>query len=238
MTTTAREITVLSTTALQTTLEALAPEFERATGYQLTFHFGPSGRMANRAGEGEATDIAIVTGGGIDDLITKGRIVAGSRTDIARSKIGVAVQMGAPRPDISSVEAFKRTLLAAKTIGMSNPVGGGQSGAHLAKVFDRLGISEAMRVKSTYGPGGPAGLIGKYLLRKEVELGLQQMPELMAVDAIDIIGPIPDEVQLDTVFSAGLSSAATNAEGARRWVDHLRSAAAVAVIEAKGMQPG
>ncbi len=231
-------ITVLSTTALQTTLEALAPEFQRATGYHLTFHFGPSGRMANRVRDGEANDLAIVTGAGIDDLVSKGRIVAGTRGDIARSKIGAAVQKGAPRPDISTVDAFKRTLLAATTIGMSNPVGGGQSGAHLAKVFERLGISDAMQVKATYGPGGPEGLIGKYLLRKEVEFGLQQMPELMAVDGIDILGPIPAELQLDTVFSAGISTAAKNPEGAKQWIAYLRSPAAVAVIEAKGMQQG
>lgn len=238
MTKAEREITVLSTTALQATLDALAPEFQRATGYALVFHFGPSGRMAGRVGDGEATDVAIVTGGGIDELVAKGRIVAGSRADIARSKIGVAVQKGATRPDISTVDAFKRALLAAKSVGMSNPVGGGQSGAHLARVFERLSIADAMNAKSTFGPGGPEGLIGKYLLRGQVELGLQQMPELMAVDGIDIIGPIPDEVQLDTVFSAGISTVAKNAEGARKWIDCMRSAAAVAVIEAKGMQPG
>ncbi len=234
MTATAREITVLSTTALQTTLEALAPEFERATGYRLTFHFGPSGRMANRVGDGEANDLAIVTGAGIDDLVAKGRIVAGTRADIARSKIGAAVQKGSRRPDISTVAAFKQTLLEADTIGMSNPVGG----AHLAKVFETLGIADAMKIKSTYGPGGPEGLIGKYLLRKEVEFGLQQMPELMAVDGIDILGPIPAELQLDTVFSAGISTAANNPDGAKQWIDYLRTLPAVAVIEAKGMQPG
>lgn len=238
MTATAREITVLSTTALQTTLEALAPEFERATGYRLTFHFGPSGRMANRVGDGEANDLAIVTGAGIDDLVAKGRIVAGTRADIARSKIGAAVQKGSRRPDISTVAAFKQTLLEADTIGMSNPVGGGQSGAHLAKVFETLGIADAMKIKSTYGPGGPEGLIGKYLLRKEVEFGLQQMPELMAVDGIDILGPIPAELQLDTVFSAGISTAAKNPDGAKKWIDYLRTPPAVAVIEAKGMQKG
>jgi molybdate transport system substrate-binding protein len=238
MTVAAREIVVLSTTALQTTLEALAPTFERTTGYRLTFHFGPSGRMANRVGDGEANDLAIVTGAGIDDLVVKRRTMPGTRADIARSKIGAAVQKGAPRPDISSVDAFKRTLSAAKTIGMSNPVGGGQSGAHLAKVFETLGIAEAMKIKATYGPGGPEGLIGKYLLRKEVEFGLQQMPELMAVEGIDILGPIPAELQLDTVFSAGISTAAKNADGAKQWIDYLRMPTAAAVIEAKGMQPG
>jgi molybdate transport system substrate-binding protein len=236
--TTEHEITVLSTTALQTTLEALAPEFQRSTGYRLTFHFGPSGRMASRVGDGETNDLAIVTSAGIDDLVAKGRIVAGTRADIARSKIGAAVQNGAPRPDISTVETFKRTLLAATTIGMSNPVGGGQSGAHLAKVFERLGIANAMSVKSTYGPGGPEGLIGKYLLRKEVEFGLQQMPELMAVDGIDILGPIPAELQLDTVFSAGISTAAKNPEGAKQWIDYLRSPSAATVIAAMGMHAG
>jgi molybdate transport system substrate-binding protein len=232
------EVRVFSTTAMQTTLEALAPSFEQATGHTLTFAFAPSGRTAKKVADGEAHDVAIVTAAGIDELIASGRIVPGTRADLVRSPIGLAVRQGAPRPDISSVEAFKQTLLAAKSVAISHPTGGAQSGAHLAKLFERLGIADAMKPKSIYGPGGPAGLIGYFLLRGEAEIGLQQLPELMAVSGIDVIGTLPQEIQLVTVFSAGLSSAANNAAGGRAWIDHLRTPQAAAVIVAKGMEPG
>ena len=129
-------------------------------------------------------------------------------------------------------------MLAAKSLGMSNPVGGGQSGANLAKIFDKLGITEAMKAKSVYGPGGPAGLIGNFLVRKEVEIGIQQLPELMAVPGIDIVGPLPADVQLMTVFSAGLSTSAKNADGAKALIHFLATPKAAAVIKAKGMEAG
>ena len=232
------EIKVLSTTAMQTTLAALAPRFEQCFGHVLVLSFGPSGRMAEMVADGADTDVAIVTGAAIDDLIAAGRIVSGSRVDIARSHVGLAVQQGRPRPDISSMEGFKQALLSARSVAMSHPTGGAHSGAHLAKVFDRLGIAEAMQAKSIYGPGGPAGLIGNFLVRREAEIGLQQLPELLAVSGIDVVGPLPTGIELVTVFAAGLSTAASNIAGARAWIEHLRTPEARRVIEAKGMKPG
>ena len=127
-------------------------------------------------------------------------------------------------------------MLAAKSLGMSNPVGGGQSGANLIRIFEKLGIAEAMKAKCVYGPGGPAGLIGHFLVRKEVELGIQQLPELMAVPGIDIVGPLPPEIQAKTVFSAGLSTTAENAEIGRALIAFLGTAKARAVITSKGME--
>jgi molybdate transport system substrate-binding protein len=232
------EIKVLSTTAMKTSLDELAPEFERATGTKLTFAFGPSAKIAKMVTDGEAHDVAIVTDQGHDDLTRQGRLVPGIRADVAKSAMALAVQRGAPKPDISSAEKFKAALLAAKSLGMSNPVGGGQSGANLAKIFDRLGITEAMKAKAVYGPGGPAGLIGHFLVRKEVEIGIQQLPELMAVPGIDIVGPLPSDIQMMTVFSAGISTGAKNAEGAKALIQFLATPAAKAVIEAKGMETG
>jgi molybdate transport system substrate-binding protein len=232
------EIKVLSTTAMKTTLDELAPEFERATGNKLVFSFGPSARVAKMVADGEANDVAIVTAEGIQDLIGKGQIVAGTRVDVARSAMALAVQKGAPRPDISSVQAFKQAMLSAKSLGMSNPVGGGQSGANLMRIFDKLGITEAMKPKLTFGPGGPAGLIGNFLLRKDVEVGVQQLPELMAVPGIDIVGPLPPDLQTMTVFSAGLSAAAKNADGAKALIKFLATPAAAKVLKAKGMEVG
>lgn len=230
-------VRVLSTTAMQTTLEALAGELEQTNGCRLDLDFGPSGRIAKRVEEGAATDVAIVTASGIDALIGAGRIAPGARTDIAISKVGLAVQRGAARPDISTVEGFRRAMLAAGRVAMSNPTGGAQSGAHLARVFERLGIAEAMQAKSVYGPGGPEGLIGKFLLRNEVDVGLQQLPELMSVPGIDVIGTLPEEIGLATVFSAGLSAAAANPEGGKALLASLRSPAAAEVIARMGMEP-
>jgi len=230
------EIKVLSTTAMKTSLDELAPEFERATGHKPRFSFGPSAKIAKMVADGEANDVAIVTDKGFEELAAQGKLVPGSNADIARSAMALAVQKGAPKPDISSAEKFKQALLAAKSLGMSNPVGGGQSGANLIKIFERLGIAEAMKPKCFYGPGGPAGLIGNYLVRKEVEIGIQQLPELMAVPGIDIVGPLPPDIQSVTVFTAGLSTGAKNAEGAKALIQFLATPKARAVMKAKGME--
>jgi molybdate transport system substrate-binding protein len=232
-----KEIKVLATTALKTSMELLAPEFERASGHRLAISFGPSTRIAKQVADGEANDVAIVTAEGIEELTRQGRIVRGSRTDLARSAMGLAVQKGAPRPDISTAEKFKEAMLKAKSIGMSNPVGGGASGAILAAVFERLGIAEQMKPKLVFGPGGPAGLIGNFLVRKEVEIGVQQIPELMAVSGIDIVGPLPPGIQSVSVFSAGLSTAAQEPEGGRALIKFLGTPAAAKVMRDKGMEP-
>ena len=230
------EIRILSTTAMKTSLEALTPAFERETGHTITFAFAPSGRTAKLVAGGAENDIAVVTDRGIDELTEQGRIVAGTRVDLARSPMALAVQKGAPKPDISSAEQFRETMLAAKSLAMSNPVGGGQSGAHLIRIFDRLGITEAMAKKSIYGPGGPAGLIGNFLLRKEVEIGIQQLSELMAVPGIDIVGPLPPDIQTKTVFSAGLSSNAKNPDGAKAFLARLATPAMAEIVTSKGME--
>lgn len=232
------EIKLLSTTALKTSVDELTSQFESATGKKLVAFYAPSTQIAKRVAEGEGADLAITTGPRVDDLIKQGRIVPGTRVDIARSAIGVAVQPGAPKPDISSVDTFTRALLAAKSIGMSNPNGGGASGIHLWSVFERLGIADALKPKTTFGPGGPAGLIGLYLLRREVEIGLQQMPELMAVPGIDIVGPVPGEMQGITLFSAGIPTNADDPDAGKALAKHLTTPAAAAIIKAKGMQPG
>ena len=231
-----REIKVLSTTAMKTTLDDLMPEFEKSTGNKVTIHFAPSAKIKQRVADGEETDVAIATAEGLEELIQTNKIVNGSRADLAQSRVGLAVQKGAPKPDISSAEKFKQALLAAKSIGTSNPVGGGASGAHIAKVLEKLGIADAVKGKTTFGPGGPAGLIGNYLVRKEVEIGLQQIPELMAVPGIDIVGPLPDEIQAITVFSAGLSTGAKEEQAGTALIKFLTTPNAKAVLKSKGME--
>jgi len=187
--------------------------------------------------QGDAADIVIATSEVIEQLIGTSRLLAGTQVPIGSSEIGLAVQRGAPKPDISSVEGFKRALLSARSIATSNPVGGGQSGQHLAIIFERLGIADTLRLKLRYGPGGPAGLIGLFLLRGEAEVGLQQMPELLAVAGIEVVGPIPAEIQSVTTFSAGLSTTTKSLEGSRFLIEFLTSSEAASLVKAKGLQP-
>ncbi|MGH6672790.1 MAG: molybdate ABC transporter substrate-binding protein [Xanthobacteraceae bacterium] len=231
------ELKVLATTAMKTVFEELAPQFERASGNRVVVELGPSLRLEKEIGEGKASDVAIVSRNGMTDLEARGRIVAGSAVHIADSAIGVAVAKGAPKPDISTPETFKRAMLAAKSIACSKPVGGGQSGAHLAKVFEQLGITDKMQPKSKYGAGGAAGLAGLVVRRGEAEIGIQQMAELMAVSGIDIVGPLPRELQSVTPFVAAVAADANHPEAARALIQYLATPAAKRVIAAKGLEP-
>jgi len=231
------EVKVLSTTALKMVFEELKPRFERETGHRLDVSLGPSAQLEARVDQGEAADVAILTGPGARDLAARGKLAAKSLTDVARSMIGVGVRKGAAKPDISTPENFKRAMLAAKAIACSKPVGGGASGAHLAKVFERLGITEAMAPKSKYGAGGTSGLAGLFVTRGEAELAIQQMAELMMVDGIDVVGPLPADIQSITLFTAGVPNGAGHADAGRALIEFLTAPAAKAVIKAKGLEP-
>jgi molybdate transport system substrate-binding protein len=230
------EIKLLSSTAMKSTLDELLPRFEQATGHKVAPDYCPSPRVAKRISEGEAADVAISNSGAVSELTGAGKFVAGASADVARSAMGLAVQQGAPKPDISTVEKFKAAMLATKSLAMSNPVGGGVSGAILFKAFERLGILEEMKKKSVFGPGGPAGLIGFFLVRKEVETGIQQIPELLAVPGIDIVGPLPDGVQSVTVFTAAACTAAKDSEAASALVKFLAAPESAAVFRSKGLE--
>ena len=231
------DIKVLSTTAMKTVLMELAPVFERSTGNRLDVTLGPSLRLEQQLAEGEVADVAIVSAPGARDLVASGMMVAGSVVDIARSSIGVAVRKGASKPDISTVEGFKRAMLEAQSIACSKPVGGGQSGLHVAKVFDQLGIAEAMQAKAKYGAGGDAGLTGLIVVRGEAEIGIQQMAELMAVSGIDVVGPLPPEIQMVTPFVAGIPANARQAQAGRAVIGFLTTPEAKRVLKAKGLEP-
>ena len=231
------DIKVLSTTAMKMVFEELSPAFERATGNRLDVMLGPSLRLEKQIGEGEVADVAIVSANGVRDLVDQGRLVDGSAVEIATSAIGVAVPKGAPKPDLSTAEGFKRAMLAAKSIACSRPVGGGQSGVHLAQVFADLGIAEQMQAKAKYGVGGAAGLAGLVLLRGEADIGIQQMAELMAVDGIDVVGPLPAEIQMVTPFVAAIPTNAAHAAAGRAVIAFLTTPDAKRVIKAKGLDP-
>ena len=231
------ELRVLSTTAMKMVFEELAPAFERASGYRLAVTLGPSLQLEKRLLEGETADVAIVTQTGAEDLVAGGKIVPGSLAGVARSLIGVCVAKGAVRPDLSSVEGFKQAMLSAKSIALSKPVGGGASGAHMAKVFDQLGIGAAIQAKAKYGAGGPGGLAALIVLRGEAEIGIQQMAELMAVSDIEVVGPLPAALQSVTQFTAAIPSGTQHSDGARALIDFLIGPVAKSVIKANGLEP-
>jgi molybdate transport system substrate-binding protein len=230
-------IKVLSTTAMKMVFEALAPGFERDTGNRLSVILGPSAQLEKRLAEGETADVAILARAGAEDLIAHGKIAAGPLVEVARSSIGIAVPKGAAKPDIATAESFKRALLAAKSIAVSKPVGGGASGAHMAKIFERLGIADVMTAKAKYGSGGAAGLAGLVVLRGEADIGIQQMAELMAVVGIDVVGPLPAELQSVTAFTAAIPTNASHPEAGRGVIDLLTTPAAKTVIRAMGLEP-
>ena len=230
-------IKVLATTAMKTVFEELTPQLQKATGISVIARFGPSAQIEKRLTEGETADVAVLTAAAARDMIARGKVLAGSAIDVARSSLGVAVQRGAPWPDISSAEAFKRALLAAKSVAVSKPVGAGLSGAHMAKVFADLGIAAALAAKLKYGTGGVAGLVGLIIERGEAEIGVQQIAELQAVPGIDFVGPLPQALQSVTPFVAAIPASALHPQAGRRLIEFLITPQAKRVIKAKGLEP-
>jgi molybdate transport system substrate-binding protein len=227
----AAEIRVLSTHAAQEVLEELGPQFERATGHKLSFGFDPAAAVRRQIEEGAAFDVAIVTRSVIDDLARKNKVRSDMIGDIGRSGLGVAIRKGAPKPDISTVEAFKRTLLAAKSVVRSTE---GTSGAYFDQLMGRLGIAAEMKDKIKLGP---SGRIAEMAARGEVEIAVQQISEILPVKGAELVGPFPPEVQLNTMFSAGVGTAAKEPQAAKALISFLTGPAAAPVIKSKGLEP-
>ena len=233
----AAEIKVMSSAGFRTAYLELAAEFERATGHKTVNAWGPSmgdtpQAVPNRIARGEAVDIVIVVSDALDKLIKDGKVVASGRSDLARSLIGAAVRAGAPKPDISSIETFKKTLANATSIAYSDSA----SGVYIETVlYKRLDVSDEIRAKSKMIPAEP---VGEIIARGEAELGFQQMSELMPIKGIDVLGPIPSEIQKVTVFSAGLAANAQELEAGAALIRFLSAPTAAPFIRNSGMEPG
>ena|SRR5215470_17777680 len=224
----AAEVTTLISNALASVMEELGPQFEKTSGHKLKMTLGSTNPLKARIEKGEAFDFTILGAAAIDDLIKQGKLAAGSRANIARSGMGVAFRAGTPKPDIVTTEAFKRTLLNAKSVGYTPD---GLSGAHLQVVFERLGITEAMKAKARSGRG--AELVSE----GEAELGVTQMSEIRGVPRVELAGPLPPEVQLYTIFPGALSSTAKAPDAAQALSKFLTSPDAARVLKAKGLEP-
>lgn len=235
----AAEVQVLSAVGMRQVLLELGPKFERATGHTFTTTFDAFGFIMKRLEGGAVVDVVIVPRAGVEQLTKAGKVVAGSATDVASSIAGVAVRNNAPKPDISSAEAFKRTLLDAKSVARPDPAAGGSSGLHIVKVLERLGIANEVNAKSVWAsrPGDPRAMPGYSVADGRAEIALHQVQELLAVPGIEIVGPFPPELQDRFVFSAGVMTGARQPEAAKALIEFLRTPEARRVITAKGMEP-
>jgi molybdate transport system substrate-binding protein len=231
----AAELRLLVSGAIRAAMTDIKPLFEQATEHKLIVSSDTSGRIARRIADGEEVDLLIVTSGGIDELIKQGRVRDGSKAEIARSGLGVVVRTGAAKPDISTPEKFKEALLAARTVAYTNPASGGASGGYFAKMLEQLGITDAVNKKARLGEGGP---IAQIVARGDAELGIQQIPELLAYPGVDYVGPLPGSLQFFTRLAAGIAANSRQPEAAQILLKFLASPPAVSVMQAKGMEAG
>jgi molybdate transport system substrate-binding protein len=228
----AADIKVLSTQATEDTYRELVPQFEKATGHKVTTIFTGTLNVQKRLADGESYDMIIMPGPAIDAQIKAGKAIAGSRVDIAKSGVAVGVPKGAPKPDISTTEALKKTILAAKSIGYST----GPSGVYILTVFEKLGVADQVKGKLKQTPSGV--FVGTIIANREVEIGFQQVSELGNFPGVDYVGPLPADVQQTTVFSSGIIAAAKEPEAAKALVKFLTTPAAGAAFKKRGMEPG
>jgi molybdate transport system substrate-binding protein len=232
----AAEVRVMISNGPAAAYKELVPEFERATGNKVVTAYGPSmGTTVNaipiRLERGEPADVLIMVGYALDDLAKQGKVVAGSSVDLVKSPIGIAVKSGTSKPDISSVDALKRALLAAKSIAYSDSA----SGVYIStEMFQKLGIADEMKDKAKKIPATP---VGEIVAHGDAELGFQQISELKPVAGIEIVGQLPPELQKITVFSAGIASVSKEPEAGKALIKFLASPAAAAAIVKSGMEP-
>jgi molybdate transport system substrate-binding protein len=228
----AAEIKVLGTPGVREIYNELVPQFERATGHKVTIEWAGTVDVLKRIGGGETVDLVLMARNALDELTRQGRIVAASRVNIAKSGMGVAVRAGAVKPDISSGEAVKALMLSTSSIAYSS----GPSGVYLERLVQRMGIADAIKAKMKQIP--PGGAVGELVARGEAEIGFHQVSELIPVKGIDIVGPLPPDIQEMTLFGAGVHANAMQADAAAALAAYLAAPSAAAVIRKHGMEPG
>lgn len=237
----AADITVLSAGAMRSVLQELVTPFEGGTGNHVAFTFGTAGDVERRLEAGEVFDVAVATKPRLQKLEATGTIVPGSVVVAGRSPLALAVHAGATKPDISSVDAFKQAMLAAKSIAYTDPASGGTSGIHMAQVMRDLGIADDIKAKTKLISGKPGSppAVGEAIAKGEAEVGLQPISELTNVPGIDIVGPIPEPLQTpDLTYAAGLPAKGGNREASTALIKLLVSPAGEAVVKSKGLVPG
>jgi molybdate transport system substrate-binding protein len=230
----AAEIKVLTAGAFKQVLLALLPDFERTSGHKVVVENDTVGALTKRIEGGETFDLAILTPAAVDALASKGKLVAGSRANLARVGIGVVVKEGAPKPDIGSLAGFKQALLSAKSVAYIDPAAGGSSGIYVAGLLDKLGIAAEVKPKAKLIPGGA---VAEHVARGEAELGIHQISEILPVKGVTLVGPLPADVQNYTVYAAALGAQAKESDAAKALLKALSGPAAAEVLKSKGMEP-
>jgi molybdate transport system substrate-binding protein len=225
--------------AMHGVVDALDATFAGAVGKQVAASFTNSGGVKARVMADESADVAISTAAAIDELARHGKVLLATVTALARAPIGVAVRAGAPRPDIGTVEALRRALDVAKSIAIADPATGSPSGNYLVGLFERMSLAASLRDKIRYVGGGAGGVVvvGEAVVRGDAEMAIQQMPELVGVTGLDVVGELPADLQQVTIFSAAVVATTSDEAAARRLIAYLVSPQATAAIRAKGMEP-
>ncbi len=226
------EITVLSTQATEQAYRELLPQFEKATGHTVKITYTGTLDAKKRIAAGEPFDLLIMASPDIDAFIATGTLAPGSRIDLAKSGVGVGVKAGAAKPDIATTEAFKKALLAAKSIGYST----GPSGNYVIGLFDRLGIADQIKPKLKQTPTGV--FVGTITASGEVEIGIQQVSEMSHFAGVDYVGPLPADIQKMTIFASGIAANAKQPEAAKALVKFTTTPSAAAAFKKRGMEPG
>ena len=228
------EINALISTALKSAMDELLPSFEREHGHTIRASYGPSGALIPRFNAGQPADVFLTDSAAIDELIRQGKVVPG-RSDLARTGIGIAVRKGAPKPDVSSPEALKQALLAARSVGHAAPAGGSITAPHIMRMFQQLGIAAEMAPKVRLAAGGPNGRVSVLISSGEAEIGLQQVSELMSNPDVEVIGMLPPELQQVTTYSAGIATSAKEPDAARVLIHFLAAPDAIAIYKLRGL---
>lgn len=230
----ASEVRLLTTGAFKQVAMALIPQYEAQSGNKVLVENDTAGGIIRRIETGAPFDLVVLTSQAVGDLVTEGKLVSDSSTDLAKVGIGVAVKSGAAHPNFADPEAFKQMLLKAKSIAYIDPRAGGSSGIYLAGLIDRMGLTRKLRHKTVLVDGG---LVADKVASGEAEIGLQQISELAAAKGVEMLGPLPRAIQNYTVYGAGINVRAEEPVAAKALLGVFAGPAAAAVLQAKGMQP-
>ena len=231
----AAEIKVLSSVALTSALDQITPSFEQTTGNKLSIGYSLIGDIRKRILDGETADVIILSRPVMEELDKQGKFTSGSITNIAGTPVALAIRAGAPKPDISTVDALKSTLLAAKSIAYADPAKGGAAGVYFARVVDRLGIANQLKSTTILVPGAQAP---ELVAKGDAEIGVAQTSEIVPVAGAEVLGPLPGEFASTTFFAAGIGATTKVPEAAKLLIQFLTGPVAGPVFSAKGFQPG
>ena len=231
----ASEIKVFSTTGVKGVLEELIPKFEKASGHSLNVTWSTAALLTKRVEAGEQADALVLIKNNVESLLKEGKIVPGTETLFGQSIFAVGVKTGTPKPDVSTPDAFKKSLLSAKVVSYSNPASGGASGVYIAKQIDKMGIADQLKDKTKFPPSG--GFSGTLLVSGDADIAIQSKPELLSIPGVEVVGPLPGDMAFTVVYAAGVQSGAAQADAAKAFVNFLKSPEAQAVFKAKGYDP-